>query len=117
MRWSGKKVRELLEELSNGQTNFKTFPTGRPIKDNRGSSVYPNGYFRIEGAYGGYKLVYVLPYSYGAITNVTDGFVSSGKIADFLMIFGADGLKRRFREYQEKYKPVEKEMFYRKYRG
>lgn len=117
MRWSGKKAHELLEKLSDNQKNFRTKPTGRPIKDNRGSYVYPNGYFSIEGAYGGYKLVYVLPYSYGATTDVTLGFVSPGKIADFLMIYGVEGLEQRFNDYQEKYKPVEKENFYRKYRG
>lgn len=109
-RWSGKRVRELLEELSDNQKNFKTEPSGRPVKTLSGGKVYPNGYFRIDGAYGGYKLAYVIPYTPGAETDVTSGFIGSGELAEKLLTMGAVGLKYRFKELQKRYKQTEKEF-------
>ena len=112
-RWSSKRVRDLLEELSDNQKNFKTQPSGRAVKDAHGYKRYPNGLFRIDGAYGGVRLVYQLPYS-SAITEVSPGgFVSSGKLADFLMALGSSGLKVRFNELQKRWKPSMKARFER----
>jgi hypothetical protein len=113
-RWSGKRVRELLEEFSDNQKNFKTKPSGHPVKDARGYKQYPNGCFRIDGAYGGWKLVYQLPYS-SAITEVSPGgYISSGKLADYLMALGPGGLKMRFKELQKRWKPTQKASFERR---
>lgn len=112
-RWSSKRVRDLLEELSDNQKNFKTQPSGRAVKDAHGYKRYPNGLFYIDGAYGGVKLVYQLPYR-SAITEVSPGgFVSSGKLADFLMALGSSGLKVRFNELQKRWKATEKAQFER----
>lgn len=109
IRWSGKKVRELLEELSDGQKAFKTKPSGTPVKDAWGYKQHPNGYFQIEGAYGGYKLAYVLPYS-SAETNVTEGYIPSGRLADKLLTMGRVGLKAKYLDLQKRHKKRGKEM-------
>ncbi|MFA5445508.1 MAG: hypothetical protein WC262_11115 [Bacteroidales bacterium] len=112
-RWSSKRVGELLEELSDNQKNFKTLPSGRAVKDAHGYKEYPNGMLRIDGAYGGVKLVYQLPYSSGITEVSPGGFVSSGKLADFLMALGSSGLKVRFNELQKRWKPSMKARFER----
>jgi hypothetical protein len=113
-RWSGKRVQELLEEFSGDQKNFKTKPSGRPVKDTYGYKRHPNGCFRIDGAYSGWKLVYQLPYS-TAITEVSPGgYISSGKLADYLMALGPGGLKLRFNELQKQWKPSMKAQLDRK---
>lgn len=112
-RWSSKRVGELLEELSDNQKNFKTLPSGRAVKDAHGYKRYPNGLFYIDGAYGGVKLVYQLPYSSGITEVSPGGFVSSGKLADFLMALGSSGLKMRFNELQKRWKATEKAQFER----
>lgn len=112
-RWSGKRVRELLEEFSGGQKNFKTKPSGRPVKDAHGYKEYPNGFFWIGGAYGGWKLVYQLPYSTGVIEVSPGGFISSGKLADYLMALGPIGLKAKFAQLQKHWKPIKKADFER----
>ncbi len=103
-RWSGKTVVELLEEMSDNQKNFKTKVSGRPVKDAYGYKVYPNGYFYISGAYGGWKLSYRLPYS-SAETEVSPyGFCPSGKLAEYLLALGSSGLKEKFNKLQKQYK-------------
>ncbi len=109
-RWTGKRVRELLEILSGNQKNFKTKPSGRTVKSATGYKQSPNGFFRIDGAYGGWQLVYQLPYSTGITVVSTGGFTSPGKLADYLMALGSDGLKMRFRDLQKYWKPIGKEQ-------
>lgn len=112
-RWSDKKVSELLEEMSNGQKNFKTKPSGRAVKNPRSSyKYYTHGYFHIGGAYGGVKLEYVLPYSSG-VSSVTSGYVGSGKLADYLLARGADGLARDFKALEKRWIPTQKAQFER----
>lgn len=112
-RWSDKRVRELLEEMSNGQKNFKTKPSGRVVKSPKtGYKYHTNGYFHIGGAYGGVKLEYVLPYS-TAVDSITSGYVGSGKLAEYLLARGADGLARDFRRLEKRWKPTQKERFLR----
>lgn len=112
-RWSSKRVRDLLEDLSDNQKNFKTLPSGRAVKDAHGYKRYPNGLFYIDGAYGGVRLVYQLPYSSGITEVSPGGFVSSGKLADYLTTLGASGLKMRFNELQKWWKATEKARFER----
>jgi hypothetical protein len=110
-RWSDKKVRELLEELSGGQKYFKTKETGRLVKSPHSGYKYAtHGYFQIDGAYGGVKLVYVLPYSSGH-SSITSGYVASGKLADYIIARGRDGLSRDFKELEKRWKPTQKERF------
>jgi len=113
-RWSSKRVRDLLEELSDNQKNFKTQPSGRAVKDAHGYKRYPNGLFRIDGAYGGVRLVYQLPYSSGITEVSPGGYISSGKLADYLMALGPGGLKLRFNELQKQWKPSMKAQLDRK---
>lgn len=109
-RWSGKRVKEFLEAISDEQTNFKTKPSGRLVKTATGTKVSPNGYFRIDGAHGGWQLVYVLPYSTG-VTEVTSGFVGSGELADKLITMGRPGLRQRYRDLEKQWKPIGKRQF------
>jgi hypothetical protein len=112
-RWTFKKLQELLEYYSGNQKNFKTKRSGRGVIGPAGYNYCVHGYFEIHGAYGGYKLVYVLPYS-SAVTEVSqDGFDSARKLADFLYANGAAGLKMRFKELEKRYKPVMKERLER----
>lgn len=120
-RWSGKRVRELLEAMSDDQTNFKTEPSGPLVRDAKkllvrdanGTLVSRSGYFRIDGAYGGWQLEYVLPYSTGVI-NITSGHIGSGELADKLITWGRSGLKQKYRELEKVWKPRGKEEFDRK---
>lgn len=112
-RWSGKRVRELLEAMSDDQTNLKTEPSGPLVRNANGTLVSRSGYFRIDGAYGGWQLEYVLPYSMGVI-NITSGHIGSGELADKLITWGRSGLKQKYRELEKVWKPRGKEEFDRK---
>jgi hypothetical protein len=115
-RWSGKRVQELLESFSENEKNFKTRRSGRGVKIGYPGERYgycTHGYFRIDAAYGGYELQYVLPYSTG-VTNVSPhGHDSSRKLAEFLYALGPSGLKKRYRDLERVYKPMMKERFAR----
>jgi len=120
-RWSGKRVKELLEELSDDQKNFKTKPSGRRVSIypkgdknySKGDKYVTHGYFRISGAYGGWELQYVYPYSTAVMDISPGGHISSGKLADYLLALGSGGLKMRFRELEKVHKPLEREYFNR----
>jgi hypothetical protein len=101
-RWSGKRVEELLKVLSQHGKAFSTTESARKV---HGYST--RGYFYIDQAYGGCKLAYVLPYSTGQ-TDVTSGFVSSGKLADRLEAMGTAGLAATYRSLEKHWKPVMK---------
>jgi hypothetical protein len=103
-RWSDKRVRELLVELSQGGKAFPTTPSKRAVRGPHGYRYPVRGHFHIGGAYGGVRLDYILPYSGGAVHNLTSGYISSGKLADYLLARGSDGLARDFRRLEKQYK-------------
>jgi len=110
-RWSSKKVEQLLVQLSHNGKSFPTTPSARRIKTKQYSYGYSTrGYFYIDGAYGGVKLAYVLPYSTGE-ENVTSGYVPSGQLADRLMAMGTTGLAATYRNLEKRWKPIMKREF------
>jgi len=113
MAWSGKKVEALLKQLSQGGKAFPTTESVRkaPVAGYR-HGYTTRGYFSIDGAYGGYKLEYNIPYSSGNL-GVTSGFISSGKLADILEAMGTAGLKATYRRNEKHFRPMYKERYLR----
>lgn len=110
-RWSSKKVEQLLKTLSRGGKAFATTPSARRIKTKHYSYGYSTrGYFYIDGAYGGVKLAYVLPYSTGQ-SDVTSGYVPSGKLAYLLENMGTAGLAANYRKLERYWRPIMKKRF------
>lgn len=115
-RWSGKRVEALLEEFSDNQKNFKTKRSGRGVKIGYPGERYgycTHGYFRVDAAYGGYELQYVLPYSTGVTEVSHAGHDSSRKLAEFIYTLGPSGLKTKFKDLEKRYKSSQKERFLR----
>jgi len=113
-RWSSKKVESLLKSLSNGGKSFPITESARRIKvKGYGHGYSTRGYFAIDMAYGGCKLVYMLPYSTGQ-HDVTSGYVSSGKLADRLYAMGSPGLAATYRQLEKHWKPSMKAQFERR---
>ena len=112
-RWSSKKVAELLKHLSQHGKAFPITESTRRVKIKGYTHGYSTrGYFYIDGAYGGVKLAYVLPYSTGQ-HDVTSGYIPSGKLADILQSMGTVGLSAHYCSLEKHWKPVMKAQFER----
>ena len=109
-RWSSKKVRELLVMLSRNERAFPVSESKIKVKGHHGYKYSTRGYFFIDGAYGGVKLEYVLPYSTG-VDNVTHGHIPSGELAKILNALGSDGLKGKYVALEKYWKPIMKREF------
>lgn len=114
MAWSSKKVEALLKIMSQGGRAFPTTESTRRAKVKGYRHGYTvRGYFSIDMAYGGCKLVYMLPYSTGQ-HDVTSGYISSGKLADRLEAMGTVGLAATYRQLEKHWKPAMKAQFERR---
>lgn len=112
-RWSMKRVEHLLKVLSQGGKAFAISPSVRRIRTKNYRYGYSTrGYFYIDGAYGGVKLAYILPYSTGQ-SDVTSGYIPSGRLAEKLEAMGTIGLAAHYRNLEKRWKPIMKKQFER----
>lgn len=126
-RFTKADLEKTLSRLSKNQTYFRTKPGGTPIqKVPGGAKYYPKGYFKIAGGSGGYRLVYVLPYTtedrwaWRIIDAEPASRYGAGlwaktprDLAKLLEVYGSTGLKRLYVSHETRSVPVWKEAFRR----